>query len=145
MDYMSGLPSTEHGNDCVFVVVDRFSKMTILTTSKKNIMVEAMAKLFFKRVWVHLGSHRQSFFIGIANSSVHFGPTCGHYWTPSSPNPLHSIPKPMARQRWSIRWSCTSYRCITPNIHGHGMTSFLLSNTTTTKLFIALLAITHSR
>jgi hypothetical protein len=37
MDYMSGLPSTKHGNDCVFVVVDRFSKMSIMMACKKNI------------------------------------------------------------------------------------------------------------
>jgi hypothetical protein len=37
MDYMSGLPSTKHGNDCVFVVVDRFSKMEILAPCKKSI------------------------------------------------------------------------------------------------------------
>jgi hypothetical protein len=44
MDYMLGLPSTKQGNDCVFLVVNRFSKMAILT-----------AKLFFKRVWIHFG------------------------------------------------------------------------------------------
>jgi hypothetical protein len=48
MDYMSGLPSTKQGNDCVFVVVDRFSKMAILTSCKKNITVEATAKIFFE-------------------------------------------------------------------------------------------------
>jgi hypothetical protein len=37
MDYMSGLSSTKHGNDCVCVVVDRFSKMAILTTCKNNV------------------------------------------------------------------------------------------------------------
>jgi hypothetical protein len=55
MDYMSGLPSTKQGNDCVFVVIDRFSKMAILTACKKNITVEDTAKLFFERVWVHFG------------------------------------------------------------------------------------------
>jgi hypothetical protein len=48
MDYMSGLPSTKQGNDCVFVVVDRFSKMAILTACKKNITVTDTAKLFFE-------------------------------------------------------------------------------------------------
>ena len=47
-----------------------------------------------------LGSHWQSFLIKIAGSSVHFGPAYGHCWTPSSPNPLPSIPKLMVRQRW---------------------------------------------
>ena len=55
MHYMSGLPSTKHGNDCVFVVVDRFSKMAIMVACKKNITTEATAKIFFERVWVHFG------------------------------------------------------------------------------------------
>jgi hypothetical protein len=31
MDYVSGMPSTKQGNDCVFVVLDWFLKMAILT------------------------------------------------------------------------------------------------------------------
>jgi hypothetical protein len=48
MDYMLGLPSTKQGNDYVFVVVDRFSKMEILVACKKSITAEATAKLFFE-------------------------------------------------------------------------------------------------
>jgi hypothetical protein len=53
MDYMSGLSSTKRGNDCVFVVVDDFSKMAILAACKKRITTEATTKLFFEQVWVH--------------------------------------------------------------------------------------------
>jgi hypothetical protein len=52
MDYMSDLPSTKQGNDCVFLVFDRFSKMAILTACKKNITSTDIAKIFFERVWV---------------------------------------------------------------------------------------------
>ena len=55
MDYMSGLPSTKHGKDCVFIVFKRFSKMAIMVTCKKNLTEEATVKLFFVRVWVHFG------------------------------------------------------------------------------------------
>jgi hypothetical protein len=55
MDYMSGISSTKQGNDCIFMVVDRFSKMAILTTWKKNITATSTAKLFLERVWVHFG------------------------------------------------------------------------------------------
>ena len=55
MDYMSGLPSTKHENDYVFVVVDRFSNMAIMAACKNNIIAKATAKLFFERVWVHFG------------------------------------------------------------------------------------------
>jgi hypothetical protein len=55
MDYMSGLPSTKWGNDCVFVVVDHFSKMAILVAYTKSTTAEATTNLFFEKVWVHFG------------------------------------------------------------------------------------------
>jgi hypothetical protein len=55
MDYMSGLPSSKQGNDCVFVVVDRFSKMAILIACKKNITTTDTTNLFFEQMWVHFG------------------------------------------------------------------------------------------
>jgi hypothetical protein len=48
MDYMSGFSSTKEGNDCVFVVVDWFSKMAILTACKKNFTATDTTKLFFE-------------------------------------------------------------------------------------------------
>jgi hypothetical protein len=48
MDYMSSLSSTKRGNDCVFLVVDRFSKMTIMAACEKSITTEATAKIFFE-------------------------------------------------------------------------------------------------
>jgi hypothetical protein len=56
MDYIPGLPSTKHDNDCVFVVVDRFSKMAIITTCKKSITVEDTTKFFLEWAWVHFGT-----------------------------------------------------------------------------------------
>ena len=142
---MSILPSTKHGNECIFVVDDQFSKMAILIACKKNIMAKAIAKLFFECVWVHFGLPQTIIFDWIVGSSVHFGPSYGHYWTPSSQNSLPSIPKLMVRKRWSIRWLCTYYGCTNPNIHAHGMTTFFMCNTTTTDLFTALLATTRFR
>jgi hypothetical protein len=48
MDYMSGLPSTKHGNNYVSMVINRFSKMAIMAACKNNITVESTAKLFFE-------------------------------------------------------------------------------------------------
>jgi hypothetical protein len=55
MDYMTGLSSTKKGNDYVFVVVDRFSKMAILRAYKNNITMVDISKLLFELVWVQFG------------------------------------------------------------------------------------------
>lgn len=77
----------------------------------------------------------------IVGSIAHFGQASGHYWTPSSPSRLHSIPGLMEKQRSSIWWSCTYYVCITLSSHEHGMRSLPMCNTTTTKLSIARQAV----
>ena len=54
IDYMLGIPSNNHRNDFVFVLIDRFSKISILIVCKKSIIVEVTAKLFivgFILVW----------------------------------------------------------------------------------------------
>jgi hypothetical protein len=48
MDYMSSIPSTKKGNDCVFLVVDQFSKMAILASCKKSIKEIYTAKIIFE-------------------------------------------------------------------------------------------------
>jgi hypothetical protein len=52
MDFVRDLPMTKGGHDYLYVVVDRFSKMCILTPCKNNITVEHTANLFFQYVWV---------------------------------------------------------------------------------------------
>ena len=83
------------------------------------------------------GYHKTSSMIRTTGSSTHFGRVSGHYWTPSSINPLPSTLKLMAKQRSSIGWLCTSCTCITLRISVHGMRVFPMFNITTTGLSIA--------
>jgi hypothetical protein len=55
IDLITGLPPSGSGNDCILVVVDRFTKMCHFEACNTTITAVQLADLFTKVCWRHHG------------------------------------------------------------------------------------------
>lgn len=55
MYFLSSFSTSQHGINCVFALVDQFSKMAIMISCNKVISVEETTKFYFNHVWLNFG------------------------------------------------------------------------------------------
>ncbi len=55
MDFITGLPKTQNGNDAIWTIIDRFSKQAHFIPVRKTIKPEHMAKVFLAQIFKHHG------------------------------------------------------------------------------------------
>lgn len=112
----------------MYVVVDRFRKMCIITPFNKKIRFEQACHIVFKNIWVHFGlatsivSDQGFWFVGILGQIC--GTWCTQSWRRLEPFNHKYIDKP----RWSIEQLFIFLEDIAANIPSCGMNSCITYN-----------------
>src|ERR1041385_2639447 len=85
MDFITGFPKTQKGNDAIFVVVDRLSKVAHFLPVRESIIARELADLYVSRIVSLHGVLWKSILIVVAFSPLDFGEAFRMLWELISP------------------------------------------------------------
>src|SRR3954464_15372669 len=85
MDFITGFPKTQKGNDAIFVVIDRLSKVAHFLPIRESIIASQLADCYVSRVVSLHGVLWKSILIVVAFSPLDSGKSSKMLWELISP------------------------------------------------------------
>jgi hypothetical protein len=82
MDFVNGLPKTQKGNDSIWVIVDRFTKVAHFIPVHTKYSGDKLAQLYVDNI-VKLHGVPSKYLTEVPNSPLSFGKDCMKPWAPS--------------------------------------------------------------
>ena len=112
MDFVTGLPKSQKGNDAIFVVIDQFSKVAHFLPVKETITASQLQPCISPKLCHSMAFRRRSVQTAAVFSLLSSGIVSKRQWELILPGALLIIPNPKAKSSESIKFLKTCFELV---------------------------------
>ena len=112
MDFITGFPRTRRGNNAIFIVVDRLSKVAHFLPVRESITASQLADLYISRIVSLHGVPLELTRIEEVSSPLDFGKVSKMLWQPAFPLALPFTLNQVVKLNVSTKFSKTCFKLV---------------------------------